>query len=209
VTARRVQRIAPVLVVVLACLTSAFLVGRHLAASRDSRPALAMAPGTLADRVPAFLSPPSAREQSERLHAASSGEPFDAEGAPDETVHCEASTGCGLGKACVHQRCVDCATDEQCRRGETCAKGRCLPPENVSCRTDADCASTKGATCVLTGSFVGWPGNRNLLTTCRTMTGSAWPPRSERPLPDESRPASYTPSSGVPNVNPQDLIDSL
>lgn len=63
----------------------------------------------------------------------------------DET--CQAD---GNAEVCVEGRCVECATDEQCKEGFTCQDNRCAPP--TECDASRPCA--EGLQCSPAGQCV-------------------------------------------------------
>jgi hypothetical protein len=114
---------------------------------------------------------------------------------------CSTSETCGLGLACVENRCGPCQNDGQCLSNERCAVDHCVPAAGLACRSQKDCAS--GELCVLTPYSADARGNTGMRSRCLAPEGGTDVP--EEPAAEEpAAPADfgdYTP--------PQDLLDTL
>lgn len=67
--------------------------------------------------------------------------------------NCETDATCqadGNAEVCVEGRCVECATDDQCKEGFTCQGNRCVPP--TECDASRPCAD--GLQCSPAGQCV-------------------------------------------------------
>ncbi len=87
--------------------------------------------------------------------------------------YCNGEASCGLGRACVDNRCVACAGDADCARGESCVLDHCVDRAKVACRTRLDCRG--GELCMLSGYSDDARGNRDMEATCQEPRGGQEP----------------------------------
>ncbi len=97
--------------------------------------------------------------------------------------YCAGAASCGLGRACIENRCTVCSRDSDCARGEACVLDHCVEQAKVTCRSREDCRGDE--LCVLSGYSADPRGNRDMEATCMEPRGGEEPDPSLVFDPDE------------------------